>query len=343
MMPIQEIFYLIFAQIILNLFLILKLNSFAKIINIYDFPDKNLKFHKKPIPLIGGIFIIFNLILTYLLLSFLDNNFIPSKLNFHDQLSIYISVILLFLVGIYDDKKNLNPIMKLFISSIIISISIFISNYLIIDSISISFLEKRIFFGKFGFLFSILCILLFIHATNLFDGINLQSILYFIIIFIYLLIYSNFKIICLSLIISLIFLLFMNFKNYLFLGDSGIYLLSSIAAFILIYEHNLFRTIIYGDEIFVLMMMPGIDMIRLVILRIFQGKNAFKGDRNHIHHLLIKRFSLINTNLVVISMTIFPIFIFKIFNMSILNTIISFLIIYIIVITKLLKFKNETK
>jgi len=343
MIATQEISYLIFAQIILNLFLILKLKSFAKIINIYDFPDKNLKIHKKPIPLIGGIFIILNLILTYLFLSFLDDDFIPSKLNFYDQFSIYISVILLFLVGIYDDKKNLNPIMKLIISSIIISISIFISNYLIIDSISISFLEKRIFFGKFGFLFSILCILLFIHATNLFDGINLQSILYFIIIFIYLLIYSNFKIICLSLIISLIFLLFMNFKNYLFLGDSGIYLLSSIAAFIFIYEHNFFRTIIYGDEIFILMMMPGIDMIRLVILRIIKGQNAFKGDRDHIHHLLIKRFSLINTNLVVISMTVFPIFIYKIFNISILNTIISFLIIYIVVITMLLKFKNEKK
>ena len=48
--------------------------------------------------------------------------------------------------------KNLNPIMKLFISSIIISISIFISNYLIIDPISISSRKKNIF-GKFGFLF----------------------------------------------------------------------------------------------------------------------------------------------------------------------------------------------
>ena len=55
----------------------------------------------------------------------------------------------------------------------------------------------------------------------------------------------------------------MNYKNYLFLGDSGIYLLSSIASFIFINEYNVFKTILYADEIFVLMMVPGVDMVRL--------------------------------------------------------------------------------
>ena len=45
----------------------------------------------------------------------------------------------------------------------------------------------------------------------------------------------------------------MNYKNYLFLGTQ-IYLLSSIASFILINEYNVFKTILYADEIFVLMM-----------------------------------------------------------------------------------------
>lgn len=337
----EKLIFLIFSQILLNFYLSLKLKQLSRIVNIYDIPDKKLKLHQKPIPLIGGVFIILNLIFSYLLINILDKEFIPKKLDLIEEFSLYFSTILLFLVGIYDDKKNLNPIIKLFFSSIVIYFAVLLNDILLIDSISISFLEKRIFLGKFSLAFTILCILLFIHAANLFDGIDLQSISYFIIIFIYLLIYSNFKIICFVLIISLIFLLFMNFKNYLFLGDSGIYLLSFIASFIFIYEHNIFKTILFADEIFILMMMPGIDMIRLVVLRIINRKNVFKGDREHIHHLLVKRFSLINSNLVVITMTIFPIFLFKVFNLSILSIIIFFLISYIVVISFILKTRNK--
>ena len=337
----EKLILLMCLQILLNLYLSLKLKKISRVVNIYDIPDKNLKLHQKPIPLIGGVFIILNLIFGYLLITILDIDFTPSRLNLIEELSLYFSTILLFLVGIYDDKKNLNPIIKLFFSSMIIYFAVLLNDILIIDSISISFFEKRIFLGKLSLVFTILCILLFIHAANLFDGINLQSISYFIIIFVYLLIYSNFKIICLALIISLIFLLYMNFKNYLFLGDSGIYLLSFIASFIFIYEHNIFKTILFADEIFILMMMPGIDMIRLVVLRMINRKNIFKGDREHIHHLLVKRFSLINSNLVVISMTIFPILLFKLFNLSILNIIIFFLISYIFVLSFIFKFQNK--
>ena len=88
-------------------------------------------------------------------------------------------------------------------------------------------------------------------CINLFDGINLQTILYFN--YFYLLLYSNFKYICLILLISLIFSLYLNFKVP-FLGNFNCLLLSSISAFIFIYEYNEFNTIIYADEIFMLMM-----------------------------------------------------------------------------------------
>ena len=104
----------------------------------------------------------------------------------------------------------------------------------------------------------------------------------------------------------------MNYKNYLFLGDSGIYLLSSIASFIFINEYNVFKTILYADEIFVLMMVPGVDMVRLVIFRVLKRKNPFKGDRNHLHHLLTKKLTIIQTNLLVILMVFLPIFFYKV-------------------------------
>ena len=117
----------------------------------------------------------------------------------------------------------------------------------------------------------------------------------------------------------------MNYKNYLFL-KTGIYLLSSIASFILINEYNVFKTILYADEIFVLMMV-GVDMIRLVIFRVLKRKNPFKGDRNHLHHLLTKKLTIIQTNLLVILMVFLPIFFYKVFSINLVNIMIFFSII----------------
>ena len=82
-----------------------------------------------------------------------------------------------------------------------------------------------------------------------------------------------------------------NLKNMLFLGDGGVYLLGIILSASLIYEHNVYRNIIFVDEIFMLLFLPGLDLIRLTITRLLKGKNPFYGDRNHIHHLLIKKYS----------------------------------------------------
>ena len=35
------------------------------------------------------------------------------------------------------------------------------------------------------------------------------------------------------------------------------------------------------------MILPGIDMLRLFIIRLVNGKNPFKADREHIHHKLL--------------------------------------------------------
>ena len=44
------------------------------------------------------------------------------------------------------------------------------------------------------------------------------------------------------------------------------------------------------EEIFILMMLPGIDMTRLFIERMIR-KNPLKADKNHLHHLLLKSFN----------------------------------------------------
>ena len=70
-----------------------------------------------------------------------------------------------------------------------------------------------------------------------------------------------------------------NFKNVLFLGDSGIYLLSIILSISLIFEHNIQKNISYADEIFFLLLLPGFDLVRLTITRIF-NKKSFQVTEN---------------------------------------------------------------
>ena len=89
-------------------------------------------------------------------------------------------------------------------------------------------------------------------------------------------------------IISLLFFLILNFKGKVFLGESGILILAFIIGYIFIKSSNNQNNLFFADEIFMIMALPGIDMFRLFIIRIYNGKNPFSPDMNHIHHLISK-------------------------------------------------------
>ena len=159
----------------------------------------------------------------------------------------------------------------------------------------------------------------------MFDGINLQCINYCIITFLYLLILKNsFEI--LSIIICLFFLFYLNKKNMTFLGNSGSYLLSFIISYHIIFNYNqgLISNI---EEIFIILMLPGIDMLRLFFQRIINKKNPFKGDRGHIHHLLLDNY---NYKIAIISLSLILMLnlILLIFGLNKLFIILISLIIY---------------
>ena len=52
------------------------------------------------------------------------------------------------------------------------------------------------------------------------------------------------------------------------------------------------------------MLIPGLDLIRLFILRILKKRNPLSSDRNHLHHLLIAKYPL-NKSLIIILLLIF--------------------------------------
>ncbi len=315
-----------------NLLILINFKKISKIVNIFDKPDKHLKKHKSNVPLLGGIIIIINFFTLSILLIFSGipfENFLVSK---KEYVSIFLLVLCFFLLGLYDDKFKLNPDKKFILSIIFSILALTLNKNLLIENFNLSFYDKSIILNEFSFFFTLFCIIILINALNFYDGINGQSLIFFIIVFGYLSLHSPLQLFYLILIFICVFILFLNLKNKVFLGDSGIYLLGSILVILLIYEHNIFRTIKFADEIFLLLILPGVDLLRLTLTRIINGKSAFYGDRNHIHHLLIKKYSLLFSNITLFSVSVIPVILFSYFKLSFFLVFFIFLVIYVFLI-----------
>ena len=133
----------------------------------------------------------------------------------------------------------------------------------------------------------------------MFDGINCQVGFYCILIFLIFLFKNVFPELCLTLIVSLLFFLILNFKGKIYLGESGVLILAFIISYIFIKSSSLQNKAFFADEIFMIMALPGIDMFRLFISRIYKGKHPFTSDMNHIHHLMLKKFTSLKTFIII--------------------------------------------
>ena len=326
---------LIIIICLLNLFLVINIKNISKFINLYDFPDNKLKTHKKKISLIGGTIVMLNIFF----LLFIDFAFQIKFFDFFQsttEIFSFLAVLLLFFIlGFYDDKYKIKPYVKFFLSILISIFYVFTNKNIIVDSFSISIYEYRIFLEVFSVLFTVFCIIVLINSLNFYDGINGQLLIFFLIMFSYLLLKTNRFEFYSLIIIIILFCLFLNLSNQMFLGDNGVYVMSTILITSIIYEHNVYKNFIYADEIFFLLLLPGIDLIRLTVVRLINGKNPFYGDRNHIHHLMIKRYSLLITNIFLIFLSILPILLYNNFHLSFYAIFSIFLIIYVFLIKNL--------
>jgi UDP-GlcNAc:undecaprenyl-phosphate GlcNAc-1-phosphate transferase len=278
----------IFILILFNFIFFLNFSKIAKIFGIYDYPDKVRKFHKTPIPILGGSIIFLSLIIIFIFSYFSNNNFLL-ELGFNKKEILYFFLFCAAIFSIYlvDDVKNLGPNFKLFLLFILIICYLIFDSSLIIKNLEFKFFKEIFFLGNFSIIFTVLCFLLFINALNMFDGINLQCGSYSLfILLIFLFLSKNIAII--YFIIPLIFFLLLNNSNKCFLGNSGSALLAFIISVLAIKFYN--SGFLYADDIFLLMCIPGYDLLRLAFVRLLHKKHPFYPDRNHIHHLLSKSY-----------------------------------------------------
>lgn len=335
-----SILFLIFT--IFNLILFKQNNFISKKINLFDYPDNKRKLHKEKTAITGGVFIFINLIILFLFLRIdffeISNLF---SLNKREYVSFLLLISSLFLIGLYDDKYDLNPFKKLLLSAFFILISLLIDESLIIKELNFYYFNYSLQLFKLSIPFTLLCILLFLNALNMFDGIDLQVSLYVFLLFFYFIFKFDIKFLIL-IIPVIIFVIYFNYKKKLFLGDSGTNILATLISFIIIKEYNSNSSTIYCDEIFLIMLIPGIDMLRLFIFRIFKGRNPFSSDNQHLHHLYLNKLSQYYTVLLIQLHIFVPILIFYLYPSAIvIITILSFTL-YIINIfyLKFISFRN---
>ena len=334
----METFFFSIFLIIFNYIIYIKFEAISKKLVFFDKPDGKLKKHLQPISLIGGLIILLNM---YLIIFFFKIFNYENTIFIDNFLIFFILVTTLFyLIGLVDDLKNLSPNKKLFY----IILSILLATYLFpdfkIEIVKISFLEKFYYLNySSSTIFIILAFALIANAMNMFDGINLQLIIFTIFMFILFILKGFDSMFFILLLISLINLSLLNYQNKVFLGDSGSYLISAILGCTFIYQYKNFSNFFFGDEVFIIMLIPAIDMLRLFVIRIINNKNPFKGDLNHLHHLvnnLIKNKNL--TVIVTILLCMVP-SIFLFLNLSSYVIFILTIVIYFTLITYL-RYKN---
>jgi UDP-GlcNAc:undecaprenyl-phosphate GlcNAc-1-phosphate transferase len=139
---------------IFNFLFLFFYKKISNIYNVFDIPDRKRKIHKKKIPLLGGLIIFLNIILFYL------------NENFKESYSIIfvLGCFSFFILGLIDDKKDLNANVKLLLQSLFLLFYFFYNQDLIISNFYISSLKKDLLLNSFSIIFSIFCFLLFINS-----------------------------------------------------------------------------------------------------------------------------------------------------------------------------------
>lgn len=283
----------------INFLLFLNNKKIASIFDLYDKPDDYRKIHKLNVPLTGGIIIIINIFLISIFLFFNQDYLFSLNVFFSKQdfLFFLISSILVFLIGFFDDKYKISATKKFSIMFFLFFFIIIFSNNLLIKEIRFSFSQNSYLLNNdVSIIWTLICFLLFVNALNMFDGINYQVAIYSILICIFFTLNNYYFIFFIILKISLLFFLILNHNNKAFLGDSGSYLLAFVFSYFFIKFYNQ-TNLINADQIVLFMIIPGLDLMRLFIYRIYIGNYPFTPDRNHLHHILLLKNNLITTNI----------------------------------------------
>jgi len=227
------------------------------------------------VPLVGGFFL-----LIPIFYIFYDNFFLFTLVSFA-----------IFLIGCLSDFQFLSsPKRRLILQTLIVTFFIINIKLEVLPS-RIDFLDEAFQNTYWSYFFTVFCLMILINGSNFVDGLNGLFLGYSLIIIfvIYKLnFFSSIEIqlddfIFLFYIFFFVFLL--NIFNYLFLGDSGAYLVGFFLGYVLIEIYNLNKQI---SPYFIILLLwyPCFENLFSILRKKLLKKLITKPDNNHLHQLL---------------------------------------------------------
>lgn len=228
---------------------------------------------KKNIPLSGGIFLISFFI-------FINNFYFFS-----------VFIFLIFAIGFSSDTKFLSsPRLRLFIQSIIVFLFVYLFNVQI-GQTRIYLLDLVLNNILLSYLFSSFCLLIVINGSNFIDGLNGLALGYYLTItsiifklgFLGSLGLEEEKLFLFIFVIICLFLF--NIFNYLYIGDSGAYLLGFIFGYALIVIYQLNQSL---SPFFIILLLwyPCFENLFSIVRKYKLRKSPALPDTKHFHQLL---------------------------------------------------------
>lgn len=290
-------------------------------------------FVNNSIPLTGGIF-----------------SLLPALYLFLPNYNLFCYIfILLFILGLLSDLNILISPKKRFFLQLLLVIFFTTVYKFEVTPTKIIFFDNIIQNNYWGYIFTAFCLMILINGSNFIDGLNGLLIGYISLIILFLIkldLFSSLNFFdnkYIYFIIIFLFILFLNFFNQLFLGDSGAYSLSFLIGFVLIEIYNLNQNI---SPYFIILLLwyPCFENLFSILRKIFYKKNnPLKPDTEHLHQKLFiyckKKFDLTDLKSNIFSSLIllsFNALVFYLASKEISHTIYQLSLIGISVITYLI-------
>lgn len=255
-------------------------------LRLLDVPDRRRKLHRKVTPLVGGVAVVAPVGLVLLLLM-------PGGSHWPLLAAILFALGSAFVIGWIDDHRQLRATLRLVVSFLCAALALLAVPALKVTFLAFSFLDYAIFLEGWAWSFSLLCLVGLLNAVNMADGKNglvAGLCLFWTLALAH---YAPPEIwpLLSTLAAALCVVFAYNMKGRLFLGDSGAYALSFLIGVLTIYVYDVAFVELPADLVALFFLIPVVDCLRLMLVRIARGHSPFDGDRNHLHHMLAERMS----------------------------------------------------
>lgn len=271
------------------------LRRFCERHRLLDASRDQRRIHQKAVPRLGGVAIFVSIVVALCSLA-LVNNLLTQTLrtDLKPILSVMICGLLVLLIGAYDDLRGANATVKFLSLGCVTALFYFLGGR--IEGLSIPLVGQVVLNPIVGFALTLVWVVGITNAFNLIDGIDGlatgSALFSSLVLLTTSLIQGNARVTVIALALSgaLAGFLRYNFNPAsIFLGDSGSLLVGFVLAALSVQGSQKASTAVAVAIPILAFGLPVVDTGVTIARRLLSGKPIFKGDREHIHHMLLAR------------------------------------------------------